>query len=52
MDKRLLAPDFLANNLEYVQKQASEEGLKLIQKSSNVPGIGITYEVQEIEDGV
>lgn len=50
MDKRLLSPDFLSNNLEYVKKQAAKEGLKLVMITSNIPGVGITYEV--IEDGV
>ena len=50
MDKRLLTPDFLMNNLDYVKHQAQKEGLKLIQKSSNIPGVGITYEVIESGD--
>lgn len=51
MDNRLLSPDFLSNNLEYVQKQAAKEGMELVKRTSDVPGIGITYEVQEIEGG-
>jgi hypothetical protein len=51
MDKRLLSsPDFLMNNLDYVKQQATKEGMELVMITSEVPGIGITYEV--IEDGV
>ena len=52
MDKRLLSPDFLSNNFEYVQKELAKEGLKLtLVPDSEVYSKGITYEVQEIEDG-
>ena len=50
MDKRLLSPDFLSNNLEYVQQLLQREGLKLTLVPDN-SGTGITYEVQPIEGG-
>ena len=50
MDKRLLSPDFLSNNLEYVQQLLQREGLKLTLVPDN-NGTGITYKVEEIEEG-
>ena len=50
MDKRLLTPDFLMNNLDYVKHQAQKEGLELVMITSNIPSIGITYEVIESGD--
>ena len=52
MDKRLLSPDFLSNNFEYVQKELAKEGMELVKRTSDIPCTGITYEVQPIEDGV
>lgn len=51
MDNRLLTPTFLSNNMSYVQKELAKEGMELVKRTSDVPGIGITYEVQEIEGG-
>ena len=47
MDKRLLSPDFLSNNLEYVQQLLQREGLKLTLVPDN-SGTGVTYEVVEL----
>jgi hypothetical protein len=50
MDKRLLQPNFLANNLDYVKHQATKEGMELVMITSEVPGIGTTYEIIESGD--
>jgi hypothetical protein len=53
MDKRLLSPGFLSNNLEYVQKELAKEGksVTVVPDTNEVYRTGITYEVHEIEGG-
>lgn len=50
MDNRLLSPDFLSNNPEYVQKEALKDSrmVSLVPDNSGIPGMGTTVKVQQL----
>lgn len=50
MDNRLLSPDFLSNNFEYVQKEALRDSrmASLVPNNSEIPGMGTTVKVQQL----
>ena len=50
MDNRLLSPDFLSNNLEYVQKEVLKDSrmVSLVPDNSGIPGIGTAVKVQQL----
>lgn len=50
MDNRSLSPDFLSNNLSFVQGEALKDSrmVSLVPDNSGVPGMGTTVKVQQI----